>query len=144
MELLMYYLKNQLSRTGTKSLLGVGIALSLIAVSVGINDNLPGILLLFVGVISFFFAFVHHWKEAGQFGTLLAVSAISFPVLVLLHNIFDGLAGHLGPIPVLTQFLTGLSVISFFAAILLAPAGIVIGIFAGLFYLFRRSSKSED
>lgn len=133
-------LRSQLKRPWTLQYLGAGILLLAVALIIGLDDNPAGILIAFASSILLFFAFVHHWRGAHQFGTLLAVSVISFPVLVLLHNIFDGLAGHLGPIPVLTQFLTGLSVISFFGAIFIAPAGILIGIFAGLFYLFKPKS----
>ncbi len=84
-----------------------------------------------------FFAFVHHWRETRIFGTLFTVSIISFPVLVFLHNIFDGINQNIGTIPVLNQLLGGLAVISFLGAIFLAPAGLVIGLFAGLFYLVR-------
>ena len=50
---------------------------------------------------------------------------------------FDGINQQIGVIILLNQLLEGLAVISFLAAIFLAPTGIVIGIFAGLFYLVK-------
>jgi len=131
------YLKIQIKRRGTIQLIGLGIIFLSVGTCVGVPDNPPGLILTFSGMVFVCFAFVHHWREAGQFGTLLAVSVITFPVLVLIHNIFDGLNEHLGNIPVLTQFFNGLSVLSFLGAIFVAPVGVVIGIFAGLFYLIR-------
>ena len=107
------YLKEQFKRPKTIPLMGTGIVILVISSIVGISDNLPGIALAFVGLSILFYAFVHHWQEARQFGTLLAVAVISFPVLALLHNIFDGVNSQIGIIPVLNQLLTGLAVISF-------------------------------
>jgi len=131
------YLKQQIKRPGSLQLIGAGLILLTIAAGIGIADNLPGVILALVGVTLNFFAFVHHWREAGQFGTLLAVSVISLPVLILLYNVFDTLNEQVGIVPVLNQFLEGLTVISFLGAVFLAPAGAVIGLFAGLFYLVK-------
>jgi len=136
---LFSYFKTQIARSGTIQLVGAGILLLAVGTCIGVADNPPGIFLSFLGILCILFAFVHHWREAGQFGTLLAVSVISFPVLVLLHNIFEAVNEQIGHIPVLDQFLEGLSVMSFLAAIFVAPAGITIGSLVGLFYLLRGS-----
>ncbi|MBT3254265.1 MAG: hypothetical protein HN995_01835 [Candidatus Marinimicrobia bacterium] len=132
------FIKVQFKRPFTPMLFGLGTILIILALFIGISDNLPGITLVFLGVTFSSFSMIHHWREARLYGTLLAVSAISFPVLVLLHNIFDGINQQIGEIIVLNQLLEGLAVISFLAAIFLAPTGIVIGIFAGLFYLLKK------
>ena len=141
MDQIITFIKDQLKRPKTQPLLGAGTVLVTIALILGIADNLPGIFVAFIGLVLIVFAFVHHWREARIFGTLFAVSIISFPVLVLLHNIFDGINQNIGTIPVLNQLLEGLAVISFLGAIFLAPAGLVIGVFAGLFYLVRSKLK---
>ncbi len=137
MDQISAFIKEQLKRPKTLPLLGSGLAITIVGVIFGVSDNPPGMLITFGGLILIVLAGVHHWPEAGQFGTLFAVSVISFPVLVLLHNIFDGINQNIGTIPVLNQLLTGLSVISFLGAIFIAPAGAVIGLVAGLFYLVR-------
>lgn len=137
MDQILLFIKEQIKRPKTLPLVGSGSVLIIFALIMGIVDNLPGIIVAFVGLIMIVFAGVHHWREARIFGTLFAVSLISFPVLVLLHNIFDGINQNIGTIPVLNQLLTGLAVISFLGAIFLTPAAAVIGAVAGLFYLVK-------
>jgi len=141
MDQIITSLKTQTKRPGTIQLVAIGTTLIVIGLIMGISDNLPGIIVMGVGVGFIFFSLIHHWREPGQFGTLFAVSIISFPVLVLLHNIFDGVNQNIGNIPVVNQLLEGLAVISFFAAILFAPVATLIGIFAGLFYLIKSKLK---
>ncbi|MBT4360936.1 MAG: hypothetical protein HOD11_08205 [Candidatus Marinimicrobia bacterium] len=132
------YLKTQFNRPRTGPLFGLGITLIIIALIIGISDNPPGIGLSYLGLMFICFSMIHHWREARLYGTLLAVSAISFPVLALLHNVFDGINQQIGDIIILNQLLEGLAVLSFLAAIFLAPTGIVLGIFVGLFYLVKK------
>ncbi|MCF7808081.1 MAG: hypothetical protein K9M49_09855 [Candidatus Marinimicrobia bacterium] len=107
----------------------------MLAILIGIADNPPGIVLSYTGVCFITVAFVHHWREASAYGTLLAISVVSFPVFVLLHNIFKILIEKTGGVPVLDQLLFGFSVIFFLAAVFISPAGIVIGAIFGLYYL---------
>lgn len=135
MDLIVSLIKAQLKRPRSKELLSVGLVLIILAIIIGIADNPPGIILTYVGVFFVFLAFVHHWREAGVYGTLLAVAVVSFPVLILLHNIFDTLVDKTGGIPILDQLLFGFSVIFFLGAIFVAPVGIAIGVILGLYYL---------
>ena len=91
MDQILLFIKEQIKRPKTLPLVGSGSVLIIFALIMGIADNLPGIIVVFVGLIMIVFAGAHHWREARIFGTLFAVSLISFPVLVLLHNIFDGI-----------------------------------------------------
>lgn len=141
MENLISMIQAQIKRQGTKTLLATGAILILLAILIGIADNPPGIILTYGGVFFVFLAFVHHWREAGVYGTLLAVAVVSFPVLILLHNIFDTLVDKTGGIPVLDQLLFGFSVIFFLGAVFVAPVGIVIGVILGLYYLIRSNFK---
>ncbi len=137
MDQITVFVKNQLKYSKTKVLLASGSVLVVIALVLGVSDNPPGIAVLGTGLGLMFYAFVHHWQDAAHFGTLFAVSIISLPVLVLLHNIFDGLNQNIGPIPVLSQLLEGLAVISFLVAILLSPVTAIIGLFGGLYFLLK-------
>lgn len=40
---------------------------------IGITDNLPGIALLFSGVIILFFSFLHPWRDSKKYAILFAV-----------------------------------------------------------------------
>ncbi len=131
-------LRTQFERSGTKPLLALGFILIVAALIIGISDNPPGIALVYLGIALLVFSLIHHWRSARNFGTLLAVSVIGFPVMVLLHNIFEMLNEQLGPLLVASQLLEGLSVVFFIGAVLIAPAVVVVGILGGLYYLIFR------
>ncbi|MBC8193966.1 MAG: hypothetical protein ISR87_09550 [Candidatus Marinimicrobia bacterium] len=132
---LLKFIKTQYERPGTKPLLAIGVILILAALGIGISDNPPGIGLTYLGITCLGFSLIHHWRSARDFGTLLAVSIISFPVMVLLHNIFDGINTQVGTIPVVNQFLNGFAVIFFIGGVLIAPAVALVAIVGGLYYL---------
>ena len=135
---LVAYLKQQFGRPTTGPLFGVGMVLILIALFIGISDNPPGVGLTYFGIVFICFSMIHHWRSARDFGVLLAVAVISFPVMVLIHNIFDTINTKIGVIPVVNQLLSGIAVISFVGGVLIAPAVVVVAILGGLFYLIRK------
>jgi len=62
------------------------------AVSVGIDDNPPGLLLAFFAAIAFVLAFVHPWQATRKFMFLLLASALGFVLFVILNMILDLMA----------------------------------------------------
>lgn len=133
------YLRTQFERSGTKPLLVVGFILIMIALIIGISDNPPCIGLVYLGIALLAFSLIHHWRSARDYGTLLAVSVISFPLMVLLHNVCEMLNEQLGRVVVINQLLEGISVIFFIGAVLIAPAVTVVAILGGLYHLiFKR------
>ena len=129
------YIRTQYERSGTKQLLATGVILIVAALVIGISDNPPGVGLAYLGFSFLCFSMIHQWRSARDFGTMLAVSIISFPVMVLLHNIFDTINTQMGSIPVFNQLLGGFSVIFFVGGVVLAPAVALVGIVGGLYYL---------
>ena len=132
------FLKDQFSRRQTGPLFGVGIALIIIAIFIGISDNPPGIGLTYLGLVFICFSMLHHWRNARDFGTLLAVAIISFPVMILIHNIFDTINTQIGVVPVVNQLLSGISVMAFVGGVLVAPAVSLVVTLGGLFYLLKK------
>lgn len=132
------YLKDQFQKPQTRFLIVIGSALILISAILGISDNPTGIGLVYLGLILLAFSMVHHWEKAGDFGTLLAVSVISIPVMALIHNIFDTINDKIGSIPVVDQLLGGIAVISFILAVFVAPAVVIVSIFGGVYRLIRK------
>lgn len=57
----------------TISLFTIAFLLIITASLVGISDNLPGIALLYGGIIFLFFAVLHPWKNPKNYWTLLLV-----------------------------------------------------------------------
>ena len=72
-------------------LLVLGCVLISLALIIGIDDNLPGILLCYSGIASVVYAFVHHWRKIKGFVILMVVSLAGFIVFAVLHNVLEGL-----------------------------------------------------
>ena len=71
----------------------VACGLSAIASAVvGINDNLPGILLALLAATAFVLAFAHPWRIARKFMFLLLGSVLGFVVFFILNIIIDSIA----------------------------------------------------
>ena len=56
---------------------------------IGVADNPPGIIVMFVGIILLFFAFVHFWRKEKSFLILIGVSLLGGFVFAILHNFID-------------------------------------------------------
>lgn len=59
------------------------------SVILGIEDNLPGILLAFLAATAFILAFTHTWRTVRKFMFLLLASVISLVLFVILNIILD-------------------------------------------------------
>jgi len=77
------------NRKMTLILLAICGLLAIAAVVVGIDDNLPGILLAFLAATAFVLAFVHPWRTAKKFMFLLLASVLGFVLFVILNIIVD-------------------------------------------------------
>ena len=132
------YLKQQFGRPTTGPLFGVGMVLIMIALFIGVSDNPRGVGLTYLGLVFICFSMIHHWRSARDYGILLAVAIISFPVMVLIHNIFDTINNQIGMIPIVNQLLHGIAVIAFVGGVLVAPAVVLVSIIGGVFYLIKK------
>jgi hypothetical protein len=77
------------NRRMTLILLAICGLLAIAATVVGINDNLPGILLAFLAATAFVLAFVHPWRTARKFMFLILASVLGFILFVILNIILD-------------------------------------------------------
>jgi len=80
------------NRKKTLILLAMCGLLAIAAVVVGIDDNLPGILLAFLAATAFVLAFAHPWRTARKFMFLLLASILSFVLFIILNIILDTVA----------------------------------------------------
>jgi len=97
-------------------LAALGSALIAAALIIGIDDNLPGILLCFAGIGSLIYAFIRHWKKRSNYVIMLVASIIGMLVFAILHNVFEAV---------------GLEVIGagfFLLAVLICPIAFLIGL----------------
>ena len=80
------------NRITTFILLAICGLLAIAAVAVGIEDNLPGILLAFLAATAFVLAFAHTWRTARKFMFLLLASVLGLVLFVILNIILDTVA----------------------------------------------------
>jgi len=108
---------------------------------VGIEDNPPGILLALAAAVALVLAFVHPWRSTREFGRLFIASVLSFLLFVVLHNVFDALAGIVEHIAVLHGLLEVLGGAAFILAALLCPAAFLVSILALVLLLIRNRRR---
>jgi fumarate reductase subunit C len=73
----------------TLILLGVCALLAMAAAALGIDDNLPGILLAFLAAAAFVLAFVQPWRTARKFLFLLLAAITVFALFIILNILLD-------------------------------------------------------
>jgi hypothetical protein len=116
------------SRKATFVLLAIcGVSLT-VAFFIGIDDNPPGLLLCYLAATTLILAFVHTWRKMKYFLILAGSSLIGFLLFAILHNVFYGLAQMAADIIVLSQLLEFLDAGFFLVAIIVCPAGCLVGV----------------
>lgn len=113
------------NRNRTWMALGTAAVLAVAAAVAGISDNIPGIALAYLAALAFVVAFAHPWQESKQFLRLMYASVVGLVVLMLLHNLFDTMAGNLGGFG--SDLVGGASAVFFVAATMICPAGFLVG-----------------
>ncbi len=73
-------------------LLAISGLLAIAAVVVGIDDNLPGILLAFLAATAFVVAFVHPWRTTREFMFLLLAAILGSVLFIILNIVLDTIA----------------------------------------------------
>jgi hypothetical protein len=94
---------------------------------VGTTDNLPGLAMLFSGVILLFFSVLHPWRNAKNYGILAAISIgliiLGYLVIILLSVLH------------LERFISeGIAMVTLF---LFCLPGIIVGIIGSIICAFR-------
>jgi hypothetical protein len=101
--------------------------LAIAAGIVGISDNPPGILLAYGAAAALVLAFVHPWRTSRQFRYFFYISFVGFALLVVVHNVFEVVAGRMAGPGFVVAALQGIQVAAFLIAILICPPAIFIG-----------------
>ena len=116
------------NRNRTFLLFAVCGVLAVAAVTIGIDDNPPGVLLAFLSAVAFVLAFVHPWRASKQFRYLIYASLLGFVVCALLHNILDFVASKSGSSGLVPGLLDIMSATFFLVATLLCPPALLVGV----------------
>jgi len=131
-------------RWSTLALLAVGCAFLVAGFIVGINDNPPGIVLVYLAVSAWIVALVHGWRRVKRFLILLVASLVGFFLFAVLHNLFYALAELASDVVVLVQVLQFLHVVFFLIALLVCPPGVLIGAVGSVVLALSRFRNAKD
>ncbi len=127
----------------TIGLLLTGAAFAIAASIAGIADNLPGIILLFIGLLSLIFAIIHPWRKTKSYLILLVVSLVGGILFAILHNVFHALSIKLAHLEIIANLFEGADVVSFLIAVLICPVGLLIGFFGTILTYFLRQNPPK-
>ena len=130
-------------RTLTIAFLAIAAALAAAAGLVGISDNPPGILLAYGAAAALILAFVHPWRTSRQFRYFFYAVFVGIAVLVVVHNVFEVVAGRMGGPGFVVAVLQGIQVAAFLIAILICPPALVIGAVGAVIMWIRNRRRPE-
>ena len=129
------------------ALLAAGCVFLVAALVIGINDNLPGLVLVYLAVTAWLVAFAHRWRRVKSFLILLVVCLLGFPLFAVLHNVFYALAELTSDVVILSQALGFLEVVFFMLGVLVCPPGVLVGAVGSVILAlsrFRRERSSDE
>ena len=130
----MDWIKDTVNRVqiGQWILIAFGLIAGVGAFVIGIPDNIPGILTLTFAIACAVGVWVWNWRSPRRFWILLGVAVLSFPVGVVLHNLFYALGILAEDYQILVGILGFLEVIFFLLAVLVAGPAVVIALIGGI------------
>ena len=133
---------NPQNRNITLGLLLTGAVFVMVATSIGISDNAPGIILLFIGLVLLMLALVHFWRKERSYLILLVVCFAGGILFAILHNLLDALATKVADITFLAWLAEVSSAASFIIAVMICPVGVLLGFFGAILtYFLKRNPK---
>ena len=110
---------------------------------VGIPDNPPGIILLYCSGLTLVLAFAHRWKSPDRFLGLFMGSILGFFVFVFAHNFAEVGADRIPHLPFLAFILSAVSVIGFFAAVIVCPVAGAVGLLGWVSKLDKKARMGD-
>ena len=126
-----------MTRPGLRAaLVVIGCAALAGGLIVGISDNPPGIALVYGGIVCLILAAVCRWQRPKSFFLLFVLSALGYVVFAVLHNVLYGI-GEIVSAAWLKSLLAALHVGAFLIALLLCPAGVLVGLVGWIAALIR-------
>lgn len=125
----------------TALLLLAAVALIAAGAALGISDNPPGLVLVYLGVAAAIVAWVHRWREPRSFLRLFYGAVIAFAVFALLHNLGYAVAS-VTELRWLRGVWEALAAGAFVLAVVVAPAAFVVGLVGlGVAWLLGRRRR---
>jgi hypothetical protein len=112
---------------GAGSLIFVAIAIVLVGVSALFGFADLGAIPMLLGSISLVLAVAHRWHRPRRFVKLLIGSLVGFVVSAVLHNLCYGVGKYFEDVAIVHGIFEFLHVVFFLAAVMLCPAGALVG-----------------
>jgi len=132
-----------MNRLGVRTVLvAIGCVALAGALLVGISDNPPGLALIYGAAICLILAAVCRWRRPKSFLLLFALSGLGFVVFAILHNVLYAI-GEYTDMSWLKSLMEGLHVGAFLIALLVCPAGVVVGLVGWIAVLIRTRRASD-
>lgn len=128
-------------RTAQWILIAAGVLTGAAAFVIGVADNPPGILLLYIGLACLAGAWVWNWPSPREFWILLLISLAAFPVGVVLHNLFYALGTQVRGIQILAGLLGFLEVVFFLVAVMAVGPTALVALVGGIYTSWQGMSK---
>jgi uncharacterized membrane protein len=111
------------------------------SVIVGIDDNLPGVLLALLAAIAFVLAFAHPWRTARKFMFLLLASVLGFVLFIIMNIISDSIAQNPATSGALQNLIQSPAINALNLIIaMISPAALIVGAI-GSVAMFIRSRR---
>jgi hypothetical protein len=124
---MLHELQLPTNRNKTLALLAIAAVLTAAALVVGISDNIPGIVLMYLAALALVLAFVHPWRSPKQFLWLCAAAIVTFLVTAVLENAFE-VGATLVSGQVLQGLLGAIGATFFIIATVICPAALLVGL----------------
>lgn len=122
---------NQTNKPLTVFLMLSSAALILTGLLIGVADNLPGILLLFTGIISMFFGLVHPWTNWKYYAWLAIISAGIIGMTILVMYILVRLN--------LERYISEGVVLEIFVVV----PGIIVGVLGAIYWAVKGKKRNK-
>jgi hypothetical protein len=131
----------------TLAFIVIGVLLLPGGLIVGIDDNLPGLLMIYGAIACFILAVAHRWQRPRSFFLLFGLSVLGFLVFAVLHNLLHAV-GKSSSVAWIKAVMEVLGTGSFFVPVLICPPAFLVGLIgyfvAGFRELGRRPRRQPS
>lgn len=113
-------------------LISVGLVFGILSAILGVSDNPPGIILLYLALTCLAGAWVWNLSAPRDYWIIVGISLAAFPLGVVLHNVFYALAEILDGIRILKGLMEILHVFFFLVAVMAVGPAALVGVIGGI------------
>ncbi len=110
----------------------IGVIMAVAALIPGLIPKPLAMVLAVLSAIALILVFVHPWRASREFLRLLLYSVIGLVVSAIFSNVFEAIAPNVGSSGLVFKLLNGMGGIFFIIAILICPAGMLVGIIGAI------------